>query len=187
MTRSQRTVCVGLFLTTMATASLAQKVKVGYDKSVDFSKYKTYTWAPPGMPPTRPFLYEAVVGTVDSELTSKGLKRTEKDGDLTLFGAGGIDFAISFSAGSPVVSSYSGTPPMMNSSVWTGGEGAGDLMAPVPDGTLRLEFVDRGRNQIVWSGSVKQSLDIQKKEKSLKLASNAVVKLLNKFPPGSHK
>lgn len=185
MTRSHRQVWVGLFFIAIATAALAQKVKVGYDKSADFSKYKTYTWAPPGMPPTRPLLYETVVGTVDSELSAKGLKRTDKDGDLTLFGAGGIDFAISFSAGSPVLSSYSATPPMMYSSVWTGGEGAGDLMAPVPDGTLKLQFVDRGTNQIVWSGSVMQSLDIQKKQKSLKLASKAVVKLLKKFPPGS--
>jgi len=51
----------------------AQKVKVGYDKTADFSKYTTYTWAPPGVPPTRPLLYRHVVGAIDEHLKSEGL------------------------------------------------------------------------------------------------------------------
>ena len=179
--------CVGIFLAAITTSAFAQKIKIGFDKSVDFSKYKTYTWEKPAMPPTRPLLYATVVGTVDSELKSKGLDRTEKDGDLRLIGAGGIDFAIAVSSGTPVVSSFNGPPPIVNDTMWTGAEGSGGLMPAVPDGTLELQFVDRNTNHVIWSGIVTQKLDIEQKQKSLKLASKAVIKLLNKFPPGSSK
>jgi hypothetical protein len=180
--------CIGLLVVTLATSASAQKVKVGYDKSVDFSKYKTYTRIEPATPPTRPVLYKIVVGSIDSELSSKGFQRIEKDGDLILQVTGGVDFGIAVSSGAPLTSSYSGPPPAMNATMWTGtGAGQGALLPPVADASLQLQFIDRSANQIVWSGTVTQALDMERKEKSLELASNAVTKLLKRFPPaGSH-
>jgi hypothetical protein len=58
-----------LFLTTtvLSHCVFAQKVKVGYDKSVDFSRFNTYTWVEPATPPQRPLLYSTVVSAVDYE------------------------------------------------------------------------------------------------------------------------
>lgn len=53
----------------------------------------------------------------------------------------------------------------------------------VSEGTLILTFVDRTNNRIVWTGSVKQKLDLEKKNKSLELADKAVIELMQKFPP----
>ena len=170
-------------LATFCRVSLAQKVKVGYDKSVDFSKYKTYTWEEPAMPPTRPHLYATVIGSVDGELQTKGLSRVEQNGDLILIPAGGIGFAIVASGGKPLSPTFTGPPPAINATVWTGAEGQGQLMPAVPEGTLVLEFVDRTANVVVWSGTVTQKLDIENKTKSLELASKAVAKLLKQFPP----
>jgi len=168
---------------TFATVAFAQKVEVGYDKSADFSKYKTYTWAEPAIPPTRPILYETVMSAIDGKLGSKGYTRVNKDGDLTLIPAGGIGFAIAVSAGAPISSTFTGPPPAINSTMWTGAQGGGELMPAVPEGTLVLEFVDRAADRVVWSGTVSQKLDIEKKTKSLELASKAVAKLLKQFPP----
>ncbi len=167
----------------LTTVALAQKVEVGYDKSVDFSKYKTYTRAEPAMPPTRPILYANVMGDIDGQLGSKGYSRVDKDGDLTLIPAGGIGFAIAVSSGAPVSSTFTGPPPAINATMWTGAQGGGELMPAVPEGTLVLEFVDRAANRVVWSGTVSQKLDIENKTKSLELASKAVTKLLKQFPP----
>src|SRR5579862_5635199 len=87
-----------LLLPGILTSAVAQKVKVGYDKSVDFSKYKTYTWAKPSMPITRPLLYEMVVGAIDNQLAKRGLQRTDQNGDLILMGSGGIDVALNQAA-----------------------------------------------------------------------------------------
>jgi hypothetical protein len=180
---SRKAFCTCFCMVAVATVAFAQKVEVGYDKSTDFSKYKTYTLAEPVMPPTRPILYATVMGSIDSGLGSKGYTRVDKDGDLTLIPAGGIGFAIAVSAGAPISSTFTGPPPAINATMWTGAQGGGELMPAVPEGTLVLEFVDRAANRVVWSGTVSQKLDIEKKNKSLELASKAVAKLLKQFPP----
>jgi hypothetical protein len=178
-----RKVLLALSLAALSTLSLAQKVKVGYDKSVDFSKYKTYSWAQPAMPITRPLLYANVVGSIDGELHSKGLERTEKDADLIMVAAGGIDFQTVAAGGTPLSSTYTGPPLVWNATMWTGKEGQGQLMGPVPDASLILQFVDRRTNQLIWSGTVTQKLDIEQKSKSLELVNKAIAKLLKQFPP----
>ena len=165
-----------------ATGAFAQKVKVGYDKGTDFSKYKTYTWADPAMPATRPVLFEAVVARVDVELQSKGLSKVPSGGDLTIMPSGGVNFGIAGEAGTPYSPTYGGPPPALNATMWTGANGGSGAGTYVPEGTLVLTFVDRGSNKVVWSGSVKQKLDIEKKTKSLELADKAVIKLLKEFP-----
>ena len=172
------------FVIAFGASLAAQKVKVGYDKSVDFSRFKTYTRIEPSTPPTRPVLYTFVVNSIDSQLSAKGLRRIDKDGDLILELAGGVDYGIAVASGPPLTSSYSGPAPAINSTMWTGANGGqGELMPAEPEASLQLQFIDRAANEIVWSGTVTQALDQQDKGKSLELASKAVTKLLKRFPP----
>lgn len=165
------------------TLCCAQKVKVGYDKGTDFSKYKSYTWAKPQTPITKPLLYDTMVGTIDQELKAKGLEKAESNGDLTLIAAGGIDFGSNLAAGTPILPIYGGPPPDMSATMWTGANTSSAVGPLVAQGTLILEFVDRNENKVIWSGRVMQKLDPEKKTKSLELAEKAIVKLLKGFPP----
>jgi len=178
-----------LIVAGLTASGFAQKVKVGYDKSADFSKYKTYTWAKPQTPPTRPLLYETVVGTIDDQLKAKGFERTDKNGDLTLIAAGGIGFGYNMAVETPILSTFDGPPPTMNATMWTGSDGSSALLAPaVAQGTLVLEFVDHGENKAIWNGTVTENLDPEQKQKALNLVEKAIVKLLKGFPPkGSSK
>jgi hypothetical protein len=164
--------------------SFGQKVKVGHDRATDFSTFRTYSWSEPAMPPTRPVLFEAVIARVDIELQQKGLAKVLKDGDLTLTPSGGVDFGFAREAGSPFVPTYGGPPPTLNATMWTGASGPSNVGTYVPEGALVLTFVDRLNKKVVWSGSVKQNLDVQDKTKSLALADKAVIKLLKRFPGG---
>jgi Domain of unknown function (DUF4136) len=168
----------------LATSGFAQKVKVGYDRTTDFSKYKSYSWAKPQTPVTRPLLYDTVVGTIDQELKAKGLARVETNGDLTLIAAGGIEFGSNLAAGTPVLPIYGGPPPDMNATMWSGANTSSVAAGPlVAQGTLVLEFVDRSENKVIWSGNVTRQFDPEQKQKSLDLAERAIVKLLKGFPP----
>jgi Domain of unknown function (DUF4136) len=174
-----------VILNALATASLfcfAQKVKVGYDKGTDFSKFKTYSWGESAMPPTRPALFDAVIGQVELQLEAKGLTKVPKDGDLTITPSGGIDYGFAGVASTPYSPTYGGPPPSANGGMWTGSTGPSGAGTYVTEGTLLLTFVDRAHNKVVWSGSVKQKLDIEQKDKSLELADKAVIKLLKQFP-----
>lgn len=163
-----------------------QKVRTGYDKSVDFRTFKTYSWSAPEMPVTRPVLYAGIIGWVDMELKAKGFTKVEKDGDLSLIPAGGMEFGVNTAAGTPILPTYGGQPPSIDATRWTGAAGAVYSAAGpyVPEGTFALTFVDRASNKIVWNGTVKEKLDVENKMKSVDRVHKAVLKLMNKFPPG---
>jgi Domain of unknown function (DUF4136) len=169
------------------TNAFAQKVSVGYDKSADFSRYASYSWAAPERAPSRPMLYGMIVASIDNELKGKGLTRVESGGDMVLIPAGGIEFGLSSVAGTPMMATYGATAPAIDATMWTGAGGSGqmaNLTAPtVPEGTLVLDFVDRIANKVIWTGTVRQKLEMENKKKSLDLIDKAIAKLMKQFPP----
>lgn len=161
----------------------AQKVKVGYNKSVDFSKYKSYSWQEPGMTETRPMLYATVVWSLRSELEAKGLVRKETGGDLTVFAHGSLDYGLKSVSGFASDSCTNCQAPLVDPMDWAGTPPAGGGGMGLPKGTLEVDLVDRTTNKVVWSGTVVQKLDPDKKQQSLDLVSSAITKLLMEFPP----
>ncbi len=166
------------------TDAFAQKVDVGYDKGADFSRYASYTWAEPSRTPTRPLLYASIVGSIDHELKAKGLARTDSAGDLILIPTGGVDFGMAGAAGTPITSTYGGAPIAFDATMWSGAGGSGGLTSSyVTEGTLRLEFIDRKTNKVVWTGTAKQKVDLENKQKALDRIDKAIAKMLKQFPP----
>jgi hypothetical protein len=175
---------LAVLVTGCTIPSLAQKVKVGFDKSTDFSKFRTYTWASPQVPSTRPLLYDYVVSTIDSELNAKGFARAERNGDLTLISAGGVEYGDNLPVGTPILPIYGGPPLDVNASMWTGASPSSVSSGPiVAQGSLTLEFVDRSRNTVIWNGTVSEKLNPDRKPESLDRAGKSIVKLLKGFPP----
>jgi hypothetical protein len=177
-----------LVLTMIAAAALcsasgfAQKVKVGFDKTVDFSKYKSYSVQHPAKDPAMPLLYAHVIGSIEQELSGRGLPHVEKDGDLVLMMIGGTDYGL----GSFEMNADCGSckAPLLDPADWPGSTappGVGGK--PVPKGVVELNFVDRTTNKAVWTGWVEQKLDPDKKSKSFDKADKAIQKLLKDFPP----
>lgn len=175
-------ICLGM--AALATVGSAQKVKIGYDKATDFSKYKTFTLAPPVATPARPLLYAAVTGAISHELELKGLRSVEKDGDLLLVPAGGLDFGMNNAAGTPILPTFSGTPVAFDATMWTGAYGSSRGLSPhFSEGTLDLAIVDRQANKVVWTGVVTEKFDPANKGKSVDLVNKGIAKLLKGFPP----
>jgi uncharacterized protein DUF4136 len=176
-----------LLLIALVNPAVSQKVEVGYDKTIDFSRYKTYTIPKPSMQPTRPLLYSTAMGAIYNELKAKHFAASDSGGDLLLICTGGMEFGSNVAAGAPILPTYSGAPPSINATMWTGAAGPDNLRtAPyVPEGTLMLTFVDPNTHAIVWSGTVSQKLDIEQKNDSLKRVEKGISKLLKKFPPNN--
>ena len=170
MTRGRCLFLACFIVVGFTTCGFTQKTKIGYDKSADFAKYKTYTWAKPDHPIMRPQLFQDVVATIDQDLQAKGLTRVDANGDLTLSAAGGIDFG------------YNAPPTAtMDPVMWQGEFGAPVLNAPlVAQGSLTLQFIDGSK--MVWKGTVMQKLDPEQKDQALVLAQKAIDKLLKGFP-----
>src|SRR2546425_8602740 len=65
-----------------ATASFAQQVKTDYDRSADFSQYKTYSWEK--VQTQDPLWVERIKSAVNAELTAKGFSEVASGGDVSV-------------------------------------------------------------------------------------------------------
>lgn len=160
----------------------AQKVKVGYDKSADFSRFKSYTIERPAVDPPRPLLYANVVGAIQNELDAKGLANKTADGDLMVVLSGGLDYGLNSLSMSDSCANCKA--PLRDPMEWTGDTTPpGVVSSPMPQGTVEVTFIDRSSNKVVWSGMVTQKLNPDKKQQSLEKSGAAIKKLLMGFPP----
>lgn len=166
------------------SCGFAQKIKTGYDKSADFSKYKTYTLKLPPAPNSRPLLYASVMGSIKNGIESKGLVSVDKDGDLTVIASGSLDYGLNPNVNPLKDTCANCQAPQVDVLLWAGFKPPpGSAGAPQPRGTLRVDIVDRATNKEVWSGVVVQKLDAQKVDESLQKVGTAIDKLLAEFPP----
>src|SRR5712664_3029563 len=68
------------FLLLSASAALGQDVRYDFDKEKDFSKYKTYKWvAIKGADQPEDLMSKRITATIDAELATKGMTKTEAD------------------------------------------------------------------------------------------------------------
>ena len=165
-----------------SSAGVAQKTNVGFDKTADFSKYKSYSVQKPAKDPAMPLLYAHIVGSIEGALASKGMTHVEKDGDLVLMLTGGTDFGLEGVATSSDCENCKA--PMLDPMDWPGSTappGVGGK--PMPEGMVELNFVDPATHKSVWTGWVQQKLDPDKKSKAFDKADKAIQKLLKDFPP----
>src|ERR1700676_5813790 len=65
-----------------ASASFAQQVKTDYDRSADFSQYKTYSWEK--VQTQDPLLVDRIKEAVNADLTAKGLTPVDSGGDVAI-------------------------------------------------------------------------------------------------------
>lgn len=173
-----------LVATLFVFSAFAQKIQTGYDKGADFSSYKSFTLVEPPAPSSRPLLYASVVGSIRNELQSRGLTSLDHDGDLTVLAAGAIDYGLGSNMTPTSDTCQNCQTPQRDVQYWAGFlPPPGSAGKPRPKGTLELNFVDRKTNKVVWTGSVSQKLDPNKKEQALQKVAAAINKLIAEYPP----
>ena len=163
----------------MLVASLwAQKVNVGYDKRVDFSRFKTYAWVENLPKTTKPLVAMAITGAVDEELGKRGLTKVDTNPDLLVAFHGGVDLQSSFAADDPTYSSIGGLPAP-DVAGWVGSSPAA---APqVQKGTLIVDLINA--KHLVWRGTAKANVDSENKNKLLDQINKGIEGMFKEYPP----
>ena len=167
-----------IVLLLISTFGFAQKVSVEYDKTADFSQYKSYAWVK-GQDAQRPGVHLAIVGAVEYALEQQGLSKTEEDkADLLIRYFAKPDMEFNVGASDPTYSA-SGGIPLPGGTPWTSGVGPAPSSAS-RKGTLVVEMFDRLHHRQVWrstgSGTLKSNKD------TLDKIDSAVQKMFAKFP-----
>ena len=172
-----------LLLAFMACASStlhAGDVKTAWDKNTDFSKYRTYAWAPVGAT-SRPLLAIEVRADVDAELAKKGLTIDTDHPDVIVHAYGSVDSESSIPVSDPTYAA-TGSRPMDAVTMWT--NPSVGAVSSVSKGTLVVDISDASRRQSVWRAIAKGSL----KEKSSELqkqVQKSVTRMFQDFPPST--
>ena len=178
----QRTVVTLAFAVALSPVILlAQKVSYDYDKSANFSTYRTYAHKD-GTKVGQPLIDSRIVAAIETQLAEKGLTKAEANPDVFVVYHVAFDKEkdiSTFSSGYGGYGAYGWG--------WGGGWGGGTTTTQVRDiviGTLVIDLADAKKGQLAWRGMGVREVDTQAKpEKRDKSINNAVKKIFKNYPP----
>ena len=159
-----------------ATASFAEQVKTDYDRSADFSRYKTYSWEK--VQTQDPLWVGRIKEAVDVALTAKGWTPVASGGDVSVVA---IEMTKNQQSLDTFYNGFGGG--------WRWGGGFGDETTTVHNykvGTLVVDLFDAKTKTIIWRGSSSDTLS-NKSEKNIDNLDKGVEKMFKKFPPEPKK
>jgi hypothetical protein len=176
-------VSIALFVLAASTA-VAQDVRYNFDKDTDFSKFKTYKWVPiKDAPKVDDLRDKQIKDTIDAELATKGLTKTDADtADLYVGYQAGIGTEKQFT-------SYNtdwGYGPGWYRGGWYGRGGGMTTgqTSTIYVGQLAVDMYDSKNHDLVWRGVASKTIDPKAKpDKQQKNLTMAVTKLLKNYPP----
>src|SRR5579863_4589626 len=170
---------VGIVLL-FASTSVAQQVKTDYDRSANFSQYKTYSWEK--VQTQDPLWVDRIKAAVNATLQEKGLTPVDSGGDIAIV-------AMEMSRNQQTLNTfYDGFGGGWG---WRrfGGGGFGDATTTTENykvGTLVVDLFDANSKNLIWRGSASDTLS-NKSEKNIKNLDKGVQKMFDHFPPGASK
>jgi len=162
------------------TLAAAQKTSYDYNKSTDFTAFKTYGLKD-GTKVGQPLIDDRIVAAIETELAAKGLtKSANPDVFVVYHMAFDTQKDIStYSSGYGGYGAYGWG--------WGGGWAGGTTTTQVRDilmGTLVIDIADAKKGQLAWRGMGVKEVDVQNKpEKRDKSINEAVKKILKNYPP----
>jgi hypothetical protein len=177
----QATAVRGTLFFLLAATACAQKIQTGYDKSVDFSQYKTYAWIPRATPAANPALAAIIHHNIGYELEQKGLREVDGNPDLLVQSYGGAGEVEGGYAAGP---GYTGTGGylMPGTTMW-GGSLPETPSPQIMHGTITVDLIDARHKRIVWRATAKGKMDYNKRSKLLEQSNKAILEMFKKYPP----
>lgn len=183
-----------IFLMTMMTcmaASSQAQIRVDYDQSVDFSKYKTFRFEPGTVirklgvrDTTNTFLNQYIREAVTKDLEGKGLTPTTGKADLVItymLGAREKQQVQNYGPYYPYYGGFGGFGFMG----WGGWWGPGwntPYVRNYEEGTVVIDVYDAKEAQLIWRAYAVSSID---KFNEKKFVNKQIKKSFKKFPPES--
>jgi hypothetical protein len=174
----------------LASSAWCQDVRYNFDKTADFTKFKTYKWVTlKDAQQLNPITDKSIKSAVDSQLATKGLTKVDGD-DADLYVA--YQSAVGTEKQMTSYSSSMGGPGWGYGPGWYGGGwyGAGGSSMTTGQtttiyvGQLDLDMYESAKKDLVWRGTVSKTLDPKAKpEKQEKNINKSIAKLLKKYPP----
>jgi len=160
-----------------STLALAQKTSVDYDRTANFANYHTYMWE--NSPnPAKGAWNQRIIDAIDKQLQAKGLTKVNANPDVWVVYSNSIRtekqvVGVGYGLG-PAWGSDNGMAPAFHNTFIT------------QVGTLVVELADTKDKQLLWRGSVSNTI-YDNTNKNIKNLDKAVAKLFKGYPPKEKK
>jgi len=174
----------GILTLLFTTASFAQQVKTDFDRSADFSQYKTYSWEK--VHTENPLWVDRIKAAVNSALAAKGWTQVESGGNVAIMA---MEITKEHQTLNTFYDSFGGGWG------WRGrwgvglGEGFGESTTTEDTykvGTLVVDLFDASTKKLIWRGSSSDTLS-DKPDKNIRDLDKGVEKMFGHFPPDARK
>ena len=155
----------GLLLS--ATAAAAQTITRDYDRSADFTRFKTYSWTR-GTNVDDELNHRRIVSAIESQLLAKGMRPAEPGSKP--------DVLVAYHAAV-------GKDLQVIGQGFRFGPGASARVESILIGSLAVDIIDANRRTIVWRATASKDLDTgaspEKREKNI---NRTAEKMFEKYP-----
>ena len=142
-----------------------------YDRSTDFSRYRTYGWIPGEEPIGNAIVEKRLTAAIDAQLAAKGLTKNDHP-DLLVSMHARLTKQVEYET-----TGYGYGPGRWQTGVQTARE-------EIPIGTLVVDLVDAGRNELVWRGTARRVLDLMASpEEKEQVTRDTVARMFAAYPP----
>ena len=161
----------------LAVSLFAQDVKTDYDRSANFTQYKTYSWDK--VTTQDPLLGDRIKNAVDGALAAKGWTQVASGGDVSLR-------ATEITHDEQILNTFYDN---FGRGRRFGGIGFGDATTTTETyqvGSLVIDMFDNQTKKVIWRGSSSDTLS-GKPDKNIKNLDKGVQKMFKHFPPEAAK
>ena len=155
--------------------AVAQKTNIDWDRQANFSQYHTYAWEK-SPHPAHGLWDQRIVNQVDKQMAAKGFTKVESDPDVW------VVYSNSIKDQKTLVGTGYGYGPGWG---WGYGWGGGPVTYNTwvtKEGTLVVEIADAKDKQLLWRGSVTDTIS-DNSTKNINTLDKAVAKLFKGYPP----
>jgi len=168
-----RAVATALFATAMAaTPLLAQTVTIDYDHTINFLKFKTYTWQK--LHATDPSVEDRINIALKRDMEGRYMTEVASGGDVTITAVDATQDRAEFTSFYNSLGGFT----WQHVSGATGFLDSGTDLQDVPLDTLIIDIYNPKTHQLLWRGAVTKS-----KDKNDRTIDHAVTLLISKYPP----
>jgi len=168
--QNMMTTAAGLLFFT--ATMFGQQVKTDYDRTADFTRYKTYSWE---KVQTQDALWvDRIKSAVNADLAAKGWTEVPSGGDVAIVA---IEMTRNQQSLNTFYDGFGGG--------WRWGGGFGDSTTTVDTykvGSFVVDLFDARTKNLIWRGSASDTLS-DKSDKNIKNLDKGVQKMFEHFPP----
>lgn len=175
-------VFVTLLLSLCLPAAARDKITATWDKSLDFSKFKTYSWAQHGAV-AHPMLAADIVAAIEDEMNARGMKKVQSGGDLIIQVYGSIDADETLYSNDPLYMATGGIPPFDPSMTGPAFIGFyGNTSVVVHKGEMIVDLIDAANKKLAWRAMAQESVSSADPQKLMKEVNSAISQMFKKYP-----